>query len=538
MKNLMTFATIAVALIAGLTGCRKENGAGKWNPDPDVAYLSIKVDLHTPSRGSSEENDTPEESSLKSFYLITLDDQNNIVGIPGGSSYYILIDAGALQDASNPQAVKVSAAATNLVVIANPGPALIARINTLTSGSSLATLNAAIASIDIRELVGDASRGFAMILAGDETGKSATPPDNIIATPCVSIAGKIIPVTTSDTDAKTLAEQPGNRVPVRLERLTAKLRVAVVENPAVNLTVLPMGAKFAFESWTVDALNTTYFPFAEKTILATAHTPGSYIHNFYTRDPNFDDILPYHTDVVHAVVDGSSGSYRAQLPWNDYYGWKNAATDAYLTENTAAANAQKYGNITRLIIRGVYTPQNCTENADWFRWAGVNYASLGDLQAAYSALPANPGLRNACEDFYVRIAAYYSVHDELGELAATNFASLQPDQLDKVEEGGQVVKNGANPVIRWYQKGRNYYDYEIRHDDQADGTMAFAKYGVVRNNFYRLTLNSVGGPGTPWYPELSDEEIDPQEPIDEATGYLGLSVSVGEWILWESNFGI
>ena len=117
-------------------------------------------------------------------------------------------------------------------------------------------------------------------------------------------------------------------------------------------------------------------------------------------------------------------------------------------------------------------------------------------------------------------------------------ASLSQDDLDRVEDGGQVVRHGNTPVIRWYQKGLNYYTYKIRHDNEADGTMSFGKYGVVRNNSYRLTLNSVSGAGMPWYPAPGDDNHLPGDPIDQTAGYLGISVSVGEWILWENGFGI
>lgn len=542
MKTTKIFA--AAIIILCFASCNTDGGKVKQKPVLDVAYLSIDVAMQSHTRSSSEEEDIADESALKSLYLITFDESDNIVGIPGGSSFYIRLDVSELQDPGKPQAVKVSAASKNLVVIANPGPALIARLNTLTGESTLATFNAAISGIDITEIKGDATRGFAMITAGDETGKTAVEPNNKISNPYVDIDGKIITITGTEPEAKAEAEKPENRVEVKLERLATKLSVSVVE-PISALTVHPSGAKFDFEGWTADVLNTTYFPFAEKTILSTTHnsTLGSYVNNFYTKDPNFDDVSPYHTGLVYGTVNGGSGSFAPALPWNGYYGWKEASTASvpvydYVTENTMAANAQRYGNATRLIIKGIYTPVGFNENADWFRWAGVNYQTLTELQTAHSAPNASQELQDACDNFYVRIAAWWGQHSELGALDATDFESLTQEHLDKVTDGGQVVKNGQNPVIRWYQKGLNYYYYEIRHDNEADGTMAFAKYGVVRNNLYRLTLNLVSGPGTPWYPDLNDGDPDPQDPIDEEAGYLGLSVSVNEWILWEKGFGI
>ena len=43
--------------------------------------------------------------------------------------------------------------------------------------------------------------------------------------------------------------------------------------------------------------------------------------------------------------------------------------------------------------------------------------------------------------------------------------------------------------------------------------MALGRYGVVRNNWYHLELQSVSGPGTPWIPDPSD----PDNPTPPAT---------------------
>jgi hypothetical protein len=71
--------------------------------------------------------------------------------------------------------------------------------------------------------------------------------------------------------------------------------------------------------------------------------------------------------------------------------------------------------------------------------------------------------------------------------------------------------------------------------------MAYTKYGVVRNNWYNLTLNKVSGPGTPWYPELPDPgpgDPKPGDPLDDQAAYLGVSISVNPWVLRNTGFEI
>lgn len=73
--------------------------------------------------------------------------------------------------------------------------------------------------------------------------------------------------------------------------------------------------------------------------------------------------------------------------------------------------------------------------------------------------------------------------------------------------------------IYWYQNSLNYYYYEIRHDNAANDHMEYGKYGVVRNNYYTLTLTKVNGNGTPWYPGDGPEDPEEEEDIDK----LGLT---------------
>lgn len=101
-----------------------------------------------------------------------------------------------------------------------------------------------------------------------------------------------------------------------------------------------------------------------------------------------------------------------------------------------------------------------------------------------------------------KIAAYAAAHNI--RLEGSDFASLKEADLAAVSNGGEVLKEGREDIIRWYQDGLCYYYYEIVHDNETQVEQDFGKYGVVRNNWYALTLGSVDGPGTPWYPDIDE----------------------------------
>ena len=49
------------------------------------------------------------------------------------------------------------------------------------------------------------------------------------------------------------------------------------------------------------------------------------------------------------------------------------------------------------------------------------------------------------------------------------------------------------------------------------------RYGVLRNNWYKLTVNSVAAPGSPIVPEI------PNENDDEESYYLQTTVQIMDW---------
>ncbi len=503
IKTLM-FSMLA---LTALVGCSEEdNDLNGSNPD-GVAYVSINIQTQEKTRASSEGSAETDESAIKSLYLVTFDDNGKVLPVPGTTNYFSKSTAE-----KEPDAFRVSASAAKLLVVANPGTKLLEALNNLTSISYFSTLNGVITDARFTEIAGD--QGFTMINVGLEP-KNPQPNDKI-SDALIDIKEFIQKVddTTSEEDAKQNAEK--NRVKIKIERLASKVAFKL-KNP-----VETKGAFFEFQKWTIDVVNTEFFPFAEKAILTVIHSGTSYTYNFYTKDPNFGETLGAGLD--KASIDAE---YNPVLPIP--YTWMNEKDDndeytkVYAIENTMDASNQLYGNATRLIVKGIYCPKGFTENEDWFSIAGTNYKNLADLQAAYSNAELSSGLKTACDNFYEKISDYLEI-DLVG-----GFADLkQEDHLNKVANGGEVVKDDAG--IRWYQKGLCYYYNEIRHDNASKENMSFGKYGIVRNNWYSLTLANVNGPGTPWYPDPT-----PTDPIDEETGYLGVEIIVSPWIFWDNE---
>ena len=192
-----------------------------------------------------------------------------------------------------------------------------------------------------------------------------------------------------------------------------------------------------------------------------------------------------------------------------------------------------------------YTPGSFTVGESWFRLLGVTYKTLADLQVVYNAAKA-AGTADAaqtqvitlCDQFYARIAKAATAQ---GKAVGADFASITITELDDLKSGGEYSKPdaaaGETVGVEYFQKGVCYYNILIHHDDAITATMAHGKYGVVRNNWYTLTINSVKQPGTPWLPDTTNptDPKDPGEDDDDKEAYLSVEITVNPWTTWSQG---
>lgn len=93
-----------------------------------------------------------------------------------------------------------------------------------------------------------------------------------------------------------------------------------------------------------------------------------------------------------------------------------------------------------------------------------------------------------------------------------------------------------NAGISTYANGESYYIARIKHfgddltpwksgDTYGTNNLAYlGRYGMLRNNWYELDVQSVSGPG---YPDIP--EVKPNTPDDEDDKYIKVSVKILDW---------
>ena len=557
---------VSLLVVAALASCSNENleenpevegGAGY-----DVAYVSISLtNPKVPgSRASGEETALKKESAINELYLITFDASKVVTMDEKATKYATVLgeesfrtdDASGVTTPNTP--VKVNPNTKYLLVVANPGYQLKSRLDAIAADATYATINAMVTVPEnntkpnnaylVEEVVH--SKGCAMINVGFYDDVNSKWEDECL----LDVSDKIVLVSDYKSEAQAQNAAKSNPATLEIERLAAKLEVMIgsplAVGPIEDGTNASLG-QFEFGNWTIDYYNSLFYPFAKKTTTKSSHTSGFYKSNFYTVDPNFTAAggTEYLTGIVKNTLDANR---------EPKVEWATESTTVgenykYCIENTMAAGYQKFGAATRLVLKGQYAPWKAGEftlGDDWYRLPNgtnsKNFKSFAELLAAYTEAKLKQTnsepmtaqdklLVSACELFYNQIQPMLT--NDPGD-----FASLTQTILDdsNIQNGGELCKKEG--CIYWYPKSLNYYYYEIRHDNAANSFMEYGKYGVVRNNYYTLTLTKVNGNGTPWYPGGGPEDPDEEEDIDKKGAYLHFEIKVAPWIYWTTNFEI
>ncbi len=117
-----------------------------------------------------------------------------------------------------------------------------------------------------------------------------------------------------------------------------------------------------------------------------------------------------------------------------------------------------------------------------------------------------------------------------GHSTPTTFYSYKNTKYTSLDKLVEAVKDGIispeevdettvlqRPEVTTYEDGKCYYTYHIRHSGEGDAA-EIMRYGIVRNNIYRITINSFKGLG-------SEDKNDPI-PI---TKNVDFTISVVPW---------
>ena len=275
---------------------------------------------------------------------------------------------------------------------------------------------------------------------------------------------------------------------------------------------------------------------ATSRFVSQLNTTGAFKRVYWGIDPNYSKSLTDKDacgqEFTLVKADGSDAV------------WKSSTEPLYCLENTFDITHMLQGQTTRVLLKATYTPNALASATD------KTFFMIGNSSDIWTTETLKAQIAGKAKD------ALGMTTDPTVELkgdllkGGTHFlttenVSIKDGETEKVNTTGLVDKlntklgldktNGVG--IKTYEKGESYYIARIKHfgDDLTpwkEGNDTYGennlnwlgRFGVLRNNWYDLTINKISGPGYPDVPEVK-----PDTPDDEDTKYINVSVKILDW---------
>lgn len=244
-----------------------------------------------------------------------------------------------------------------------------------------------------------------------------------------------------------------------------------------------------------------YFVFRNSTDTGTSGTFARVIT--YAQDPNFNQ-----ADSSNFLVVKQDNA--AQYIKNDLQDDPTNKIE-YVLENTMSANQQLHDRTTGILVQVQFSPNNIQDVNEGF------YTFRGKIITA-TEMKSYADTANVPTDL-----------KKLGFIKAYNEVKLSHGLNDSTADTAFEVITSDKFYFRFYQNSMMYYFVPIRHfnDKMAPQNGSEGRFGVVRNNLYRLKLTGISGIGSPTIP---NDKLN-----DETNSYLSVYIQVMPWLLRDSQ---
>ena len=357
---------------------------------------------------------------------------------------------------------------------------------------------------------------------------------------------------------KEKAEAGTSAATVYVERGVAKMSVTDPATKTVidKATNTPTQSTVEFNNWALDITNKKTYAVHNidglstdfSAIWTTPRFIGTNSRVYWGKDPNYNLDNLNKTD-KEAERQAEFNFINATSGIN-----KTFAESAYCLENTFNLANMYQGQTTRVIFKAKYTPKddagnNLAETTDGTFYTIGNMTTILDntkLEAAVNA--AATSALTGCTVDYTRFKTEKGSHViTLADIKDATGATLVAGTDYSGKTGTEIVKEINDKLglkagrpeemvgINTYLNGITYYIARVKHFGSltpwnsgesygTDNVKYLGRYGMLRNNWYDLTVGNVYGPGYPGVPP-----VDPTQPDDENEKYLSVSVKILSW---------
>ena len=352
---------------------------------------------------------------------------------------------------------------------------------------------------------------------------------------------------------------------VYVERGVAKMTVADPGTKTVKdkATSTETQSKVTFSKWALDITNKKTFAVHNidglstefSDIWTTARFTGINNRVYWGKDPNYKMAELNTADDVNDTKRKEEFNFiTATGEINKDFINATSTNPVYCLENTFNLANMYQGQTTRVIFKATYTPKDDKGNS--LADKGGTFYTIGnmktilkkaDLEAAVNA--AATSVLTGCTVDYTRLTTEEGSHViTLEDIKDADGVTLVADKDYGGTTGKDIVaaindklglkagRKEAMVGINTYLEGATYYIARVKHfgdaltewksgENYGDNNKQYlGRYGMLRNNWYELSVDNVYGPGYPGVPP-----VDPTLPDDENEKYLSVSVKILSW---------
>lgn len=562
IKHLFGLAVIA-AMTASCSSNEDLGTAGTGTNEAGVGYATFTINLPSVSgtradAGGAEMNEgTPEEYAVKSATALIFQKY----GSDEGSYKFVESVTLPVDGWTNDETDGITTTSKKLV-------AKLTNVDTKNNYSVLILLNnTKVALPTVGQSYNDwNSENILTLSATDWAGSDGFYMANAPLKGSAASPATLVPINKKNIYASVAEANDPTKdcaATVFVERGVAKMTVAtpgttgtIIVKDKANPTATTKKSEVKFSNWALDITNkktyavhnidglNTDFP----DIWTTARFTGTNNRVYWGTDPNYN--LAGLNTADEANDTKREGEFNFITATSDI----NKAFDkpVYCLENTFNLANMYQGQTTRVIFKATYTPKDAdgdslAEKDGTFYTIGNMTTILkeADLKKAVDA--AATSVLSGCTVDYANLKTEGSHVITLADIKDADGVTLVAETEYNGKKGTVIVdeintklglKAGRKEEmvgINTYLKGVTYYIARVKHfgsltpwnsgESYGDNNEKYlGRYGMLRNNWYELTVGNVYGPGYPGVPP-----VDPTLPDDENEKYLSVSVKILSW---------
>lgn len=559
VKNLLGMAVMATALVACSSNDDLTSNGHEGNQTGE-AYASFRINLPTTSgtRADDPKPGTPSfdegtaaEYEVKNGTILIFDNAGKFVTSAqlGTMNPWTDVKSDGVTTAAiatvQLNGVKVGGDYQALVLLNNDAEATTSKVALPTVGVSYADWSK------------DASKVSVDNYTKTDYIFMANAPKYIDATSDPTTLVKVNNICASREEAQAKAATT-----VYVERGLAKVTMQNYKTGGYEIAAgtTYAGDKVKITDWQLDVTNKSTYPVHQTDGLKTAWgeiwgeprfadaTNKSFKRVYWGEDPNYSgsalkNLTACQTAfnmIKNSEVKGETGTDHPQ----------------YCLENTFDLANMMQGQTTRVVFKAVYTPKalegKTGDDLTFFKignntaiWTKANLekqihtvavTAMGITTTAEQAKyvvkldATDNNISGAAGQHLIKAENITYTGDAADNKVDPTVVNTINEKLGLKEEEGKITSG-----IATYLHGEAYYIARVKHFNElthwnagqaygSDNAAFLGRYGVLRNNWYDLSVESISGLG---YPEVP--EVKPTVPDDENDQYINVEVKILSW---------